>query len=71
MLGPGDIISLARSHKKEQFRVAWVAGDDSPAAGQIGVAAVDPNTLFWSEVLEAMAQFGLETASLRGNDRGK
>jgi hypothetical protein len=70
MLGPGDIISLARSHKKEQFRVAWVAGDDSPAAGQIGVAAVDPNTLFWSEVLEAMAQFGLETASLRGNDHG-
>jgi hypothetical protein len=70
MLGPGDIISLARSHKKEQFRVAWVAGDDSPAAGQIGVAAVDPNTLFWSEVLEATAQSGLETASLRGNDSG-
>ena len=70
MLGQGDIISLARSHKKEQFRVAWVAGDDSPAAGQIGVAAVDPNTLFWSEVLEATAESGLETASLRGNDSG-
>jgi hypothetical protein len=70
MLRPGDIISLARSHQKEQFRVAWVAGDDSPAAGQIGVAAVDPNTLFWSEVLEASAESGLETASLRGNDRG-
>jgi hypothetical protein len=52
MLGPGDIISLARLHKKEQFRVAWVAGEDTPAAGQIGVAAVDPNTSFWVEVLD-------------------
>ncbi len=66
MLGPGDIISLARGHKKEQFRVAWVGADDTPAAGQIGVAAVDPNTSFWNEVLEATAQSGLETANLRG-----
>ena len=70
MLGPGDKISLARLHKKEQFRVAWVGGRDTPAAGQIGVAAVDPNTSFWDEVLEATAQSGLEAASLRGNDGG-
>jgi len=70
MLGAGDKISLARLHKKEQFRVAWVGGENTPAAGQIGVAAVDPNTSFWDEVLEATAQSGLETASLRGNDRG-
>jgi hypothetical protein len=70
MLGQGDIISLARLHKKEQFRVAWVGGEDTPAAGQIGVAAVDPNTLFWDEVLEATAQSGLEAASVRANDRG-
>jgi len=70
VLGPGDIISLARLQKKEQFRVARVGGEDTPAAGQIGVAAVDPNTSFWDEVLEATAQSGLETASLRGNDRG-
>jgi len=70
MLGPGDKISLARLHKKEQFRVTWVGGEDTPAAGQIGVAAVDPNTSFWDEVLEATAQSGLEAASLRGNDRG-
>jgi hypothetical protein len=69
-LGQGAIISLARLHKKEQFRVAWVGGEDTPAAGQIGVAAVDPNTSFWDEVLEATAQSGLETASLRANDRG-
>jgi len=71
MLAQGDIISLARLHKKEQFRVAWVGGEDTPEAGQVGVAAVDPNTSFWDEVLEATAQSGLETASLRANDRGK
>ena len=70
MLGPGNKISLARLRKKEQFRVAWVGGEDTPAAGQIGVAAVDPNTSFWDEVLEATAQSGLEAASLRGSDSG-
>ena len=71
MLGLGDKISLARLHKKEQFRVAWVGGEDTPAAGQIGVvAAVDPQTSFWDEVLEATAQSGLETASVRGNGGG-
>ena len=70
MLKPGDIISLARMHKKEQFRVAWVGGEETPAAGQIGVAAVDSNTSFWYEVLEATAESGLETASLRANDSG-
>lgn len=70
MLKLGDKISLSRLHKKEQFRVAWVSGEDTPGAGQIGVAAVDPNTSFWDEVLEATAQSGLEAASLRGNDRG-
>jgi hypothetical protein len=71
MLGQGDVISLSRLHKKEPFRVAWVGGEDTPAAGQIGVAAVDPNTSFWAEVLDATAHSGLETASLRGNDGGK
>ena len=70
MLEPGNKILLSRLHKKEQFRVAWVAGKDTPAAGEIGVAAVDPNTSFWDEVLEATAQSGLEPASLRGNDGG-
>ncbi len=67
MLGAGDKISLARGHKKEEFRVAWVGEDDTPRAGQIGVAAVDQNTSFWSEVLEATAKSGLETASVRGS----
>jgi len=64
----GDIVSLSRLQQKEQFRVAWVGAEDTPAAGQIGVAAVDPNTSFWSEVLKATAQFDLETTSLRKTD---
>lgn len=68
ILRNGDLVALARLQKKEQFRVAWVGADDTPATGQIGVAAVDPNTTFWSEVLEATAQSGLEMASLRGNE---
>src|SRR5580658_8293951 len=74
LLNLGDMISLTRGHRQEQFRVAWVGGDDTPAASQIGVAAVDPNTSFWSDVLETMAESKLETASMhenaRGNDRG-
>jgi hypothetical protein len=69
-LGLGDTISLSRLQKKEQFRVAWVGVEGTPAAGQIGVAAVDPNTSFWTEVLKATAQSGLEAASLRGSDSG-
>jgi hypothetical protein len=66
MLKLNDEIFLARLQKKEQFRVAWVGAEGTPAEGQIGVAAVDANTSFWNEVLEASAQSGLEPASLRG-----
>jgi hypothetical protein len=65
MLEPGAKVSLARLQKKEQFRVAWVKADSTQAAGQIGVAAVDPNTSFWDEVLAATAQSGLEPTGLR------
>ena len=71
MLGQGDTVTLSRLKKKEQFRVAWVGGEGTPAAGQIGVSAVDPNTSFWDEVLAAAAQSGLETASLRGGAPGQ
>ena len=66
MLKLNDEIFLVRLQKKEQFRVAWVGAEGSPAEGQIGVAAVDENTSFWNEVLEATARSGLEPASLRG-----
>jgi hypothetical protein len=67
MLEPGAKISLSRLQKKEQFRVAWVKADSTQAAGQIGVAALDPNTSFWDEVLAATAQSGLEAARLNRN----
>ena len=70
MLGQGDIVSLARLHKKEQFRVAWVGKEDTAAEGQIGVTAADPKTSFWDEVLAATAQSGLGTASGSGDGKG-
>ncbi len=70
MLMPGDVIFLARSHKREQFRVAWVGEDDAPVASRIGVAAVDPNTSFWDEVLETMEKSTNEPASIGANVGG-
>lgn len=68
-LKPGDKIYLARLQRREQFQVAWVAAEDTPVAGQIGVAAVDPNTSFWSEILETMVKSRLETTNIRRTDR--
>jgi hypothetical protein len=67
LLNLDDEIFLARLHRKEQFRVAWVGEDGNASEGQIGVSAVDPNTSFWDEVLEATSHSGLEAASIRGN----
>ena len=60
-------ISLARGGKKEEFRVAWVMDDPSGVGTRIGVAAIDSNSSFWDEVLEATSKAGLEAASLRGS----
>ncbi|HTR23434.1 MAG TPA: hypothetical protein VMI10_05575 [Terriglobales bacterium] len=51
----GDKISLMRSGKKEEFRVAWVRDADTPEGARIGVAAVDQNTTFWDSALEDLA----------------
>jgi hypothetical protein len=48
----GDRVSLARSGREEQFQVAWIAEENSPRAGEIGVAAADPGTSFWSDAIE-------------------
>ena len=66
MPSEGDEISLMRGQKKERFRVMRVMDDDSGAGARIGVAAIDPNSTFWDEALEAASQSGLEAASLRG-----
>ncbi len=65
VLGQGDVVSLARLHKKEQFRVAWVGEEGTAAAGRIGVAAIDPNTSFWDDVPAITAFSSVETASPR------
>jgi methyl-accepting chemotaxis protein len=66
MLREGDKISLARLEKKEQYLIAWVGGKDKPA-GQVGVAAVDPKSSLWDDVLEAREPSDFDTDSVAGN----
>ncbi len=62
LLKIGDKVSLTRSGKKEEFRVAWVRDEDAPTGAKIGVAAVDPNSTFWDAVLEVGDQLGAQAA---------
>jgi hypothetical protein len=55
-LRPGDHVNLARGHKKEAFRVAWVGEVGTPSERQIGVAALEANTSFWDEDLNGLQQ---------------
>jgi hypothetical protein len=64
-VGLGDHVTLARANKKEQFRVAWVGEAGTPSDGQIGVAALEPNTSFWDQDLE-MLQRSIELSNLSG-----
>jgi len=59
----GDKISLTRSGKKEEFRVAWVRDADTPEGARIGVAALDQNTTFWDAALASMEEAGTQEAS--------
>jgi hypothetical protein len=63
-LRPGDRVDLAHGHKKEQFRVAWAGEAGTPSDGQIGVAAVEPNTSFWDQDLDGAHQ-STEFANVR------
>ncbi len=49
----GKIVSLSRLNKRDEFRVAWVGAKDTPTSGQLGLSAVDANSSFWDDVLEA------------------
>jgi methyl-accepting chemotaxis protein len=55
----GIRVSLARLNKVEQFQVAWVGAENTPRRGQIGVAAVDPDSSFWNDVLETQPEVPL------------
>jgi hypothetical protein len=57
-LRQGAEVSLARADKLEKFQIAWVGRENSPKAGQIGVAALNPATSFWSDVVESQSQTG-------------
>ena len=65
----GDKVALARAGKQEQFSVVWVGAEDTPEKGQIGVAAVDPASAFWNDVIETQPPG--ETVSPVGNDSAK
>jgi hypothetical protein len=67
----GDEISLTRSGKKEEFRVAWVRDADTPEGARIGVAAVDQNTTFWDEALAAMGETETQEADTREKGVGQ
>ena len=64
LLKIGDTVSLTRTGRKEEFRVAWVRDEDAPTGAKIGVAAVDPNSTFWDAVLEASGQSGAEASGV-------
>ncbi len=67
----GDKISLGRSGKKEEFRVAWVRDADTPEGARIGVAAVDQNTTFWDESLAAIEQAETQETGVREKGAGQ
>ncbi len=67
ILSVDAIISLARLHKKEQFRVVWVGDGNAAISGQVRVAPVDPNSSFWDDVLEATTDSELKAAMAPGD----
>jgi methyl-accepting chemotaxis protein len=53
VLRPGGTVSLSRLNKKEDFRVAWAGEPNTLNAGLAGVAPVNDDSAFWSDVLGA------------------
>jgi hypothetical protein len=54
-------VSLARSGKVKQFKIAWVGGENTDRAGQIGVIALNPATTFWNDVVEMHSRAAIAT----------
>jgi len=63
---PGERVTLTHGHKKEFFCVAWVGEPGTPADGKIGVMAIEPNSSFWDQDLEASPQ-AQEMTNIRGS----
>jgi PilZ domain-containing protein len=69
-LRPGDTIFLTCGDRKEEFRVAWAGASLTPAAGQVGVVALELTTSLWDMDLVAATQPPREATSVRGMDSG-
>jgi methyl-accepting chemotaxis protein len=67
VLRPGATVSLGRLNKKEDFRVAWMGAPNTADASLVGVAQVDEDSLFWSDVLAARSSSGEGTDTAPAN----
>jgi methyl-accepting chemotaxis protein len=52
----GRIVTLTRSGREQEFRVAWVGAKRSPKAGQLGLSAVDSSPSIWDDLLQPAGQ---------------
>ncbi|MGA2416155.1 MAG: methyl-accepting chemotaxis protein [Candidatus Sulfotelmatobacter sp.] len=52
-LRAGSKLSLARGSRQEEFVLQWTGADNTARAGQIGIAALASDSLFWDDVLGA------------------
>jgi methyl-accepting chemotaxis protein len=58
-LRAGQRVSLTRFNQGEEFQIAWIGAENTERRGQIGVAAVDPASSFWNDVLETQPEVRL------------
>jgi methyl-accepting chemotaxis protein len=52
----GSSVTLARLNKREEFLIAWIGGEKTHKAGQIGVSAANVATTFWDDVLDEQSR---------------
>lgn len=50
-LRQGDIVILSRLNRQEAYLISWVGEEKTAKAGQIGLAATDPASSFWNDVI--------------------
>ncbi len=52
----GDKVSLVRGNRQEEFLVAWAGEANTVDAGEIGLTAINPENLFWDDVLRSQSE---------------